>query len=193
MSKRKWKQHGESGLWISDWLPHISTIVDEIAVVRSCIGDGINHSGGVSQMNTGSILAGRPSMGAWTTYGLGTENQNLPAFVVLCDSDASPFNGPRCWGPGFMPAVYQGTLIPATAPFPSSTSQRPTEISGDTRQRAKLDLLNNLNRRIRRTFAPTRPELEARIRSYELAFTAPCSRPTLPRSGGHFQRIRIDA
>jgi hypothetical protein len=82
-SQRKWKQHGQSGLWVSDWLPHIATCADDLAVVRSCVADGINHSAGVCQMNTGSILGGRPSLGSWVTYGLGSVNQNLPAFVVM--------------------------------------------------------------------------------------------------------------
>ena len=75
-SKRKWAQHGQSGMWVSDWLPHIATRADDIAVLRGCWADGINHSAGVCQMNTGSILAGRPSLGAWTSYGLGSENEN---------------------------------------------------------------------------------------------------------------------
>src|SRR3954470_14419863 len=104
-SKRQWKQCGKSGLWMSDWIPHHHEIADDIAVLRSCVSDGINHSGGVSQMNTGSILAGRPSLGAWSTYGLGTENQNLPAFCVLTDTNTSVVNGPRMWGAGFLPAV----------------------------------------------------------------------------------------
>ncbi|HSH94116.1 MAG TPA: DUF1501 domain-containing protein, partial [Roseimicrobium sp.] len=85
-SKRTWKQHGQSGLWVSDWLPHTAKMVDDIAVIRSCYSDGINHSAGVCQMNTGSILGGRPSLGSWVTYGLGTENTDLPAFVVMQDS-----------------------------------------------------------------------------------------------------------
>ena len=85
-SKRAWKQHGQSGLWVSDWLPQIATCADDFAVIRSCYADGINHSSGVCQMNTGSILAGRPSLGSWVSYGLGTENQNLPSFVVMQDN-----------------------------------------------------------------------------------------------------------
>ncbi|MEZ6116659.1 MAG: DUF1501 domain-containing protein [Pirellulaceae bacterium] len=77
-SQRKWKQYGENGIWISDWLPNITRHADELAVIRSCWTNGINHSGGVCQMNTGSQFAGRPSLGSWVTYGLGTENQNLP-------------------------------------------------------------------------------------------------------------------
>ena len=81
-SKRKWKRHGKSGLWVSDWLPHIAGCIDDIAVIRSCVSDGLNHAGGVCMMNTGSILAGRPSLGSWVSYGLGTENQSMPAFAA---------------------------------------------------------------------------------------------------------------
>src|SRR5262245_58442069 len=108
-SRRRWRQHGQTGTWVSDWLPHIAECADDIAVVRSRWGDAINHSAGVCQMNTGSTLAGRPSLGSWVSYGLGTENQNLPAFVVLLDGQGMVTNGPRNWGAGFMPAAYQGT------------------------------------------------------------------------------------
>jgi hypothetical protein len=172
-SNRTWKQHGESGIWVSDWLPEIATCVDDIAVVRSCYADGINHSAGVCQMNTGSILAGRPSLGAWVSYGLGTENQNLPAFVVMQDNASTVVNGPRNWGSGFMPAVYQGTRITASSePIPNLNT--PEGIS-ETQQRAKLDFLNTLNRQ----HATTRhqSELEARIASYELAFRMQAEAP----------------
>jgi hypothetical protein len=110
-SKRTWKQHGQSGIWVSDWLPETAKMVDDIAVIRSCWADGINHSAGVCQMNTGSILGGRPSLGSWVSYGLGTENTDLPAFVVMQDTQTSVVNGPRNWSAGFMPAVYQGIRI----------------------------------------------------------------------------------
>src|SRR6516162_5917143 len=79
-SKRTWKQHGQSGIWVSDWYPEIAKHVDDLCVIRSCWADGLNHVGSVCQMNTGDILAGRPALGAWVNYGLGTENQNLPGF-----------------------------------------------------------------------------------------------------------------
>jgi hypothetical protein len=173
-SKRAWKQHGEAGTWVSDWLPHTATMIDEIAVIRSCVADGINHSGGVCQMNTGSVLAGRPSMGAWATYGLGTENQNLPAFVVLTDTNGGVINGPRNWGAGFMPAVYQGTRL-RSGVEPIANLRTPASV-GEERQRAKLDLLNSMNHR----HADARPdltELDARIRSYELAFRMQAQAP----------------
>jgi hypothetical protein len=89
-TKRRFAQHGESGMWVSDWYPEIARCVDEIALVRSCHADGLNHVGSVCQMNTGSILGGRPSLGAWCLYGLGTESANLPGFVVLTDSSNNP-------------------------------------------------------------------------------------------------------
>src|SRR5436853_6844349 len=101
-SRRRWRQHGQCGTWVSDWLPHTAECVDDIAVIRSCWVNGINHSAGVCQMNTGSVIAGRPSLGAWVSYGLGTENQNLPAFVVMQDNASQVVNGPRMWGTGFM-------------------------------------------------------------------------------------------
>jgi hypothetical protein len=107
-SKRKWKQRGQSGLWISDWFPLVAKHADDLCVIRSCWADGLNHVGSVCQMNTGDILAGRPSMGAWSIYGLGTANQNLPAFVILTDY-GEVNGGPKNWSSGFLPAVYQGT------------------------------------------------------------------------------------
>jgi Protein of unknown function (DUF1501) len=166
-SKRQWKQHGQSGLWISDWLPHTAARADDLAVIRSCWADGINHSAGVCQMNTGSTLAGRPALGSWVSYGLGTENQNLPAFVVLQDNASQVVNGPRNWGAGFMPAVYQGVRLRGEGePIPNLNP--PAEVSSD-RQRAKLDLLNQFNREHAQG-RPLQSELEARIASYELAF-----------------------
>ena len=166
-SQRKWKQHGESGTWVSDWLPHIAECVDDIAVIRSCHGNGLNHSNGVCQMNTGAIIGGRPSLGAWVSYGLGTENQNLPAFVVMEDNPGKVVNGPRNWSAGFMPATYQGTaLVGGTQPIPNL--QNPQGVS-QQRQQAKLAFLKRLNQK---HAAPRREqsELDARIRSYELAF-----------------------
>jgi len=173
-SKRKWKQHGQSGLWVSDWLPHVATCADDLAVVRSCVSDGINHSGGVCQMNTGSVLGGRPSLGAWTSYGLGTENQNLPAFVVMLDNKTSPVNGPRNWSSGFMPAVFQGTKIDSAGdPIPNLST--PKGITS-AHQRRKLDLLGKLNRRHAQDRA-YQTELDARIESYELAYRMQAEAP----------------
>ena len=173
-SKRTWGRYGQGGLWMSDWVPHMRELADDIAVVRSCIADGINHSGGVCQMNTGSVLSGRPSLGAWTTYGLGTENQNLPAFCVLTDSNSQVVNGPRMWGAGFMPAVYQGTKLSATNEVIGNL--RTPAAVGDARQRAKLELLAHMNRRHLESHADL-TELDARIKSYELAFRMQAEAP----------------
>ncbi len=172
--KRVFKRYGRGGTWVSDWLPHLTKVIDDVAVIRSCVGEGINHSGGVCQMNTGSVLAGRPSLGSWVTYGLGTENQNLPAFVVLTDTTAQPVNGPRNWGAGFMPALYQGTRL-QNGPDPIANLRTPASV-GDARQRAKLDLLERMNRRHLEDRADL-SELDARIKSYELAYRMQAEAP----------------
>lgn len=166
-SQRRWSQHGQSGLWFSDWLPEIAKCADDLTVIRSCWGNGLNHSNGVCQMNTGSILAGRPSLGAWVSYGLGTENSSLPGFVVIEDNPGKVINGPRNWGSGFMPASYQGTPVSGGAE-PIQFLKRPPTVDHQ-RQLGKLDLLADLNRQYA-TEHPSDSELEARIRSYELAY-----------------------
>ena len=174
-TRRRWARHGQSGLWVSDWLPNIAECVDDIAVIRSCWANGLNHSNGVSQMNTGSIVGGRPSLGCWVTYGLGTENENLPAFVVMQDNAASVNNGARNWGTGFMPAVYQGTRITASSePIPHLNP--PASMSPD-QQRGRLDLLAELNREHARSRQAAGSDLEARINSYELAYRMQAQAP----------------
>ena len=173
-SQRTWKQHGQSGLWISDWLPNIAQCADDLAVVRSCWADGINHSAGVCQMNTGSILGGRPSLGSWVSYGLGTENTDLPAFVVLQDNQSSVVNGPRNWSAGFMPAVYQGIRLQGgSEPIPNLNtppSHTPEQ------QSTRLDFINQLNRSYAARF-PDQTELSARLTSYELAYRMQAEAP----------------
>jgi len=166
-SQRTFQQHGACGAWVSDWLPEIAQCVDDLCIIRSCWGDGLNHSNGVCQMNTGSILAGRPSLGSWVHYGLGTENSNLPAFIVLEDNPGKVINGPRNWSAGFMPAAYQGVAVRGGAE-PIQFLRTPESI-GNARQERRLDLLERLNRQHMRSH-PEQSELEARIRAYELAF-----------------------
>ena len=173
-SRRTWKQHGESGMWISDWLPHVASCADDLAVIRSCYADGINHSSGVCQMNTGSILGGRPSLGSWVSYGLGTENQNLPGFIVMQDNPTPVINGPRNWSAGFMPAVYQGIRVtPGNEPIPNLNN--PEGVTRD-QQQGKLAFLDSLNARFAAQH-PEQSELEARIASYELAFRMQATAP----------------
>lgn len=167
VSPRTWKQYGESGLPVSNWYAHVGECADDLVVVRSCWANGLNHVGSVCQMNTGSILAGRPSLGAWVTYGLGTENQNLPSFVVLLDNDREPPGGSRVWGTGFMPATYQGTRF-RNGPGAILHLTPPAEVSSP-QQRSKLDFVTALNRRHLQE-RPGDTELEARIAAYELAF-----------------------
>jgi hypothetical protein len=165
--QRKWRQHGESGLWFSDWIAHIAQHADDLAVVRSVWTNGINHSGGVCQMNTGTQFAGRPSLGAWVNYGLGSENRNLPSFVVMQDRKGTVVNGPRNWGAGFMPAALQGTAMEFEGePFPNLT--QPANINAQ-QQKMTLDFLAELNYR-HQIHREENTELEARIRSYELAY-----------------------
>ena len=173
-SKRQWAQHGESGLWISDWLPNHSKIADELCVIRSCVSDGINHAGGVCQMNTGSVFGGRPALGSWISYGLGTENDSLPAFVVIKDSNSMIVNGARMWGSGFIPAVHQGALF-ENGTEPIKNLNNPSGVS-NARQRQKLEYLEELNRG-HYAARSSNTDLEARIRSYELAFRMQASAP----------------
>ncbi|MEW4569765.1 DUF1501 domain-containing protein [Tautonia sp. JC769] len=174
-SHRTWSRRGECGMWVSDWLPHIGECADDLVVVRSCISDGLNHVNGVCQMNTGSIRGGRPSLGSWVTYGLGTENENLPSYVVLQDNErATVAGGPRNWGAGFMPAVYQGTkLASGDEPIPDLL---PPDGIDDARQRRKLALLDRYNRS-HALDRPDQSELDARIASYELAFRMQAEAP----------------
>jgi hypothetical protein len=166
-SQRKWTRYGESGLPVSDWYPHVGRHADDLCVIRSCHADGLNHVGSVSQMNTGSILGGRPSLGAWVWYGLGTENRNLPGFVVLLDTEKEPPGGNRVWGTGFMAATYQGTrFLNGKTPI---LHLAPSEAMSVEREQSQREFLAGLNRR-HLELRPGDTELEARIAAYELAF-----------------------
>ncbi len=171
--KRVWKQYGQSGIWVSDWYSRIAEHVDEIAIFHSCWADGLNHVGSVCQMNTGSILAGRPALGAWTTYGLGSANENLPTFVILTDGK-EVVGGPKNWSSGFLPATYQGTLFRNDSTPILDLTPPPT--IGAKQQRSKLDFLADLNKH----YAADKPddtELDARMDSYELAYRMQSAAP----------------
>ena len=172
-SPRQWAQHGQSGIWVSDLYPHVAKHADKLAVLRSCQCDGLNHAGGVSQMNTGDILSGRPSLGAWVNYGLGTANKNLPTFVSMID-EREPFGNAKNWGSGFLPAVYQGTLF-RQGPSPILNTKLPAGQT-DARQRARLEYLEAQNREYARGREDD-TSLEARIRSFELAYALQKSGP----------------
>ncbi len=171
-SPRKWQQHGKSGLWVSDWYPHIAQHVDDMTVLRSCWANGLNHVGSVCQMNTGDILAGRPSMGAWVNYGLGSANKNLPTFTILLD-DKEPVGGPKNWSSGFLPATFQGTQFrQGDVPI---LNLKPAD-SRDERQRNKLSFLKELNQQWGADKQDD-SDLDARIRSFELAYQMQSSGP----------------
>ncbi len=166
-SKRTFRKHGQSGIEVSDWFPHLAGCVDDLCVLRGCYGDSVTHPESVYQMNTGSILMGRPSLGAWAAYGLGTENRNMPAFVVLPDPNGWPKGGAPAWGNGFLPAAYQGTLVRGGA-SPVLHLHTPPGVSAD-QQRRTLDFVAASNRDHLAARGHD-SELAARIAAYELAF-----------------------
>ncbi len=161
------RQHGQSGLPISSLFPHTSAFADELCVIRSMYTDTAAHASGCLQMNTGNVILGKPSLGSWLSYGLGTENESLPSFVVMTDPRGGPISGASNWTAGYMPAAYQGTLFRSQgAPLLDLTT--PAGTSAQTQRRA-LDLLEKLNRE-HSAARPGDSELEARIQSYELAY-----------------------
>src|SRR5688572_26770019 len=164
---RPFRTYGQSGMEVSDLLPETAKCVDDLCLLRGCYGDSVTHPESVYLMNTGSILMGRPSLGAWATYGLGTENQNMPAFVVMPDPTGWVKGGAPAWGHGYMPAVYQGTLLRG-GDAPVLHLNTPDGISA-AQQRRTVDFINRLNRQHLRP-GEEDSELAARIASYELAF-----------------------
>lgn len=161
------KKYGQSGRDVSELFPHLATCVDDLAFVRSIQTENGNHPAAVFLMNTGIVIPGKPSMGAWVTYGLGTENQNLPAFVVLPDFRSLPFSGSQQWGPGFLPASYQGTVLRWKGD-PILNLKPPSDVSSNAQQQ-EMDLLRAYNQEFSATHS-SNPDLQARIDAYELAY-----------------------
>lgn len=159
------QKRGQSGIEVSDLFPRMSEHADEFALVRSCHGDAFDHSPAMYLLATGSQFPGRPSLGAWTVYGLGSENQNLPSFVVM--TDGAMKCGPQGYGAGFIPAVYQGTMFRG-GKSPVLDLSNPEGVSNQ-RQRTTLDLIGDLDRR-HLANRPFDTDLEARLASYELAY-----------------------
>ena len=166
-SPYKFKKYGKSGIEVSDLFPALASCVDDLAIIRSAQGRSSDHVVAHYEWNTGSILMGYPSLGSWVTYGLGSENQNLPAFVVIYDHRGGPFSGPANWSAGFMPAAYQGTVFRSTGD--PILDLRPPDYVAAEQQRARLDHLTKLNEEHARA-NPGSTELAARIASYELAY-----------------------
>ncbi len=173
--KFKFSKYGQSGAELSELLPHLAKVVDDIAIVKSMTTDAFNHAPGQLLMNTGSQLFGRPSMGAWVTYGLGSESQDLPAFVVSSSGKKGPSGGNSCWGSGFLPTVYQGVEFRGSGD-PVLYLSNPRGVDKEL-QRDSLDSVRKLNQM--RLDTTGDPEIATRINSFEMAFRMQASAPEL--------------
>src|SRR5688572_15702870 len=173
--KFKFKKHGQCGAELSELLPHLAGVVDDIAIVKSMHTDAFNHAPAQIFMNTGSQMFGRPSLGAWTIYGLGTESQELPAFVVFSTGGKGTSGGASNWGSGFLPSVYQGTMF-RNVGDPVLYLSNPPGVDKEM-QRNTLDTINKLNRR--RLDIVGDPEIATRISSFEMAYRMQASAPEL--------------
>jgi hypothetical protein len=168
-------KYGKSGIEISELLPHTAKMVDDITVVKSLVTDAFNHAPGQLLMNTGTMQFGRPSMGAWTLYGLGSEAKDLPAFVVFSSGKKGPSGGNSCWGSGFLPTVYQGVEFRSSGD-PVLYLSNPQGVN-EAEQRDTLDEINNLNK-VREDITGD-PEIATRINSFEMAYRMQSSAPEL--------------
>ncbi|HKQ05558.1 MAG TPA: DUF1501 domain-containing protein [Blastocatellia bacterium] len=173
--KFKFARHGQSGAELSELLPHLAGIADDVAIVKSMVTDAFNHAPGQLLMNTGSMIFGRPSMGAWVLYGLGSEGRDLPAFVVFSSGSKGPSGGNSCWGSGFLPTVYQGVQF-RSGGDPVLYLSNPRGVDAGL-QRATLDSLSRLNQM--RLDAVGDPEISTRINSFEMAFRMQSAAPDL--------------
>jgi len=164
-SSRRFQQHGRSGMWVSDLMPHLATCVDDICFLRSCWCTSTVHAPAMYELHSGRTLMGHPSLGSWVTYGLGSVSENLPAYCVLPQPEGVPEGGAPCWGAGFLPAVHQGTLF-RRGPNPILNLKPPAGV-GKEQQRRTFELVRQLNE-ANADAADT--DLQARIASYELAY-----------------------
>jgi hypothetical protein len=172
----KFARHGQSGTWVSEIFPHLARHVDDLAFLHGCFTETNNHSPALFQINTGFSRMGFPCVGAWVTYGLGTENQNLPGFVVMYDTlgRGLPKGHAQNWGSGFLPGIYQGTALNAQG-SPMDNLDRPAAMT-EAQQRAQLDLLGTWNRRHAEAH-PGEASLAARIDAFELAYRMQMAAP----------------
>ncbi|MEM9846854.1 MAG: DUF1501 domain-containing protein, partial [Bacteroidota bacterium] len=162
----KFQQHGESRAWISNYLPYHSLIADEITFLKGVTTDQFNHAPAQLLMHTGSPRLGRPSMGSWVTYGLGTENNNLPAYVVLTSGGSNPSAGKSIWGSGFLPSVYQGVHCRSKG-APVLFIDDPDPVSRDLRKKS-IEAINRINQESYEEYGD--PEILSRISQYEMAY-----------------------
>lgn len=174
-SPHKFARHGQSGAEISELLPHTASIADDLCIVRACKTDAFNHAPAELFLNTGLARIGRPSMGSWLTYGLGSENQDLPGFVVLLSGGGQPSGGCSCWSSGFLPTAYQGVQFRSKGDAVLFTSN-PKGVDRQTR-RESLDALRDLNQM--RADVMGDPEISTRINAFELAYRMQSSVPDL--------------
>jgi hypothetical protein len=174
-TRREFRQHGQSGAWVSDLFPHTAKIVDDITLVHSCAADLFNHAPAKLFMNTGSGQFGRPSIGSWLTYGLGSESQNLPGFVVLQSGPRGPRGGAVNWGSGFLPTTFQGVPLRGNGD-PILNLKNPDGITAP-RQRQAIDAIRDLN--LKRAVETGDAEIHTRIAAYEMASRMQSSAPEL--------------
>ncbi len=179
-STQKFKQHGESGAWVSDLLPHTARMVDDLTIVKTCKTDLFNHAPAKFFMNTGSGQFGRPSMGAWVTYGLGSECEDLPGFLVLQSGPRGPRGGSVLWSSGVLPTTYQGVPL-RNQGDPILNLSNPESIS-PAQQRQLVDSVQQLN--LKRLVETGDQEIATRINAYELAYKMQSSAPELMDTAG---------
>ncbi|MBI3281487.1 MAG: DUF1501 domain-containing protein, partial [Acidobacteria bacterium] len=176
----KFSQHGQSGAWISELLPNTAVIADDIAIVNTMRTENFNHAPAKIFAHTGSVIAGRPSIGSWITYGLGSESENLPGFVALQSGPRGPRNGPLIWGSGFLPSAYQGVpFLPGSEPVFNLQSRPGVSRRRQERTVKAIRALNEL-----RFSATGDDEILTRIASYETAFRMQTSGPELMNLAG---------
>ncbi len=175
----QFKQYGQSGIPVSDLFPHVATCVDDLCVVRSMVGEGVDHGAALLQTFTGTSTFTRPSMGSWVLYGLGSENQDLPGFITI--KPALSHGGAKNWGSAFLPGSFQGTAIGNAGMKVSDIQDEPIEYLLNKKftpeeQRYELDMLQNINRK-HAEMRKNDPQLEARIQAFELAFRMQAEAP----------------
>lgn len=172
--KWKFKQYGQSGQYVSELFPHLATCVDDIAFLKSMTADSPIHGSAMLQMNSGKILSGSPALGSWINYGLGSENENLPGFVVMLDPTGGPISGAKNWSSGYMPATYQGTIMRS-----KGAAVIDLNLPDGMTKSMQRELLDSLQIENQQHFASRHEnsELAARISSYELAFKMQQSAP----------------
>jgi hypothetical protein len=184
-SHRRWGKYGQYGIDMSDLVPNLHPFADDLALIRSCHADSVIHAPAMYQMNTGRVMMGYPSLGSWVTYGLGSESEDLPAFVVMTQPEGTPEGGAPCWGAGFLPAHHQGTLFRG-GPVPIVNLKPPAGVSL-SRQRGMLDFLKSMNEQ---DLDPTDTELSARIATYELAYRMQSAAPEAVDLSGESEATR---